>query len=56
MPSKPFQTVLVHDSLPYGMDNGSTLPMEVWPGSTPSSVVEILGGEDKRVKDSADPG
>jgi hypothetical protein len=56
MPSKPFQTVLVHDSLPYGIDNGSTLPMEVSPGTTPSSVVEILEGEDKRVKDSADPG
>ena len=55
-PSKPFQTVLVHNSLPYGTDNGSTPPMEVSPGTTPSSVVEILEGEDKRVKDSADPG
>eukprot|EP00435_Cladocopium_sp_Y103_P053254 s115_g17.t1 len=54
MPSKSFQSVLVHDSLPYGMDNGSTLPMEVSPGTIPSSVVEMLEGEENRVKDSAD--
>ena len=56
MPSKMSSTVLVHDSLPYGMDNGSTLPMEVSPGTMPSSVVEMLEGEDKGVTDSADPG
>ena len=56
MPSKSWESELVHDSLPFGMDNGSTLPMEVSPGTIPTSVVQMLEGEDQRVKDSADPG